>query len=241
MKKFFSLLITVMAVLCFTVSCSNSKNELTGLQNSKETKEIIVNCGDTVSLTIEDYNEYEDFIYKNKLPENYSFYDETYKKTCAENKGLPENFITYDKISHMGEFESFIYLSNVISGDNSTYMYSLMDENGYNVNIRFKLNEEGFSEAENILITENIDDFRMVTSEIACCTFVDNVKYTYASGKLLSIKMVYENVTITITGNSVLSDYPVDGTDTFISRLLSPNTASEALAQFEAALETVTE
>lgn len=233
-KKFFSAFIAIMTILCFTVSCSNAKNELQNSEKSEESeeKEIIVNCGEVISLTIEDYDEYENFIYENKLPESYSFYNESYEKICEKNGGLPENFVTYDKISHIGAFDSFIYLSNVISGDNSRYMYTLIDENGYNVSIKFKLNDDKPSEAENILITENINDFRNLSSEISGCVFVDDVEYTYVLGKLLSIKKVYEDITVTITGASVLSDYPTDREETFISRLLDPDTASVAISEF---------
>lgn len=165
-----------------------------------------------------------------QLPENYPVYDESYEKSWNGNGGLPDNFVTYDKISHIGEFDGFIYLSNVISGDNSTYMYTLIDENGYNVNITFKLNDDT-SATENILSAENIDDFRHVSSDVTSSVFVDGVKYTYVKGNLLYIENVYRDMTIIIWGDSVLSDYPINGEETFISRLLDPSKASAAISE----------
>lgn len=237
-KKIFSSLIAIILVLCFTASCSNIKSELQNTEKSEETQEIIVNCSEILSLHIENYDEYEKFIYENKLPENYFFYDESYEKTWNGNGGLPNNFVTYDEISHIGAFDSFIYLSNVISGDNSRYMYTLIDENGYNVSITFKLDDDETYATENILINENINDFRNLSSEISGSIFIDDVKYTYVKGKLISIKNVYEDMTVTITGASVLSDYPIDGEETFMGRLLDPNEASAAISEFSSSVVT---
>ena len=85
-------------------------------------------------------------------------------------------------------------------------------------------------------MNENPLDYRNISTEEKGVIIANGVKYVYVKGQLFSIDIQYANLKITLDGN--LMDYPANGADTFMSRLLSPSTAKAAAAELVALIST---
>ena len=165
--------------------------------------------GCEISVTIEDYDEYISFI---------------------TSMGMPDSFITYDELSFLGNFKMFICPPFASAKELTQYIYDFKDSNGYDVVIAIQPVRNQIS-TENILMLNNVTDYRKLSSEEKGVATINGLTYRYVKGKLLTIEFVYEDMQFVISGNSVLSDYPVNGEDTFMSKLLSADTAKDAAAQ----------
>ena len=162
--------------------------------------------------------------------ENYSLY-----LSFLNSNNVPKDFITYDQISDIGIFSHFVCLSNADLGDYSHYVYFVKDNNDFNLSVYVERIEDIIS-TENVLMNENPLDYRNISTEEKGVIIANGVKYVYVKGQLFSIDIQYANLKITLDGN--LMDYPTNGADTFMSRLLSPATAKAAAAELVASIQT---
>ena len=195
-----------------TQTTVTSTTKTTTVKTESTTVNVAGGCA--ISVTIEDYDEYISFI---------------------TSIGMPDSFVTYDELSFLGSFKAFICPPFASAKELTQYIYEFKDSNGYDIAISIKPMNNQIS-TENILMLNNVTDYRKLSSEEKGVAIINGFTYCYVKGNLLSIKFVYENMQFVITGNSVLSDYPTNGTDTFMSRLLSPATAKAAAAEFVTAL-----
>ena len=190
-----------------TQTTVTATTEITTAKIEATTANVVNGC--EVSVTIEDYDEYISFI---------------------TSMGMPVSFVTYDELSFLGSFKAFICPPFASAKELTQYIYDFKDSNGYDVAIAIQPMNNQIS-TENILMLNNVTDYRKLSSEEKGVATINGFTYCYVKGNLLSIKFVYENMQFVITGNSVLSDYPINGDDTFMSKLLSADTAKDAAAQ----------
>lgn len=234
-NKFKIPIIFVLISLMIALSACNTDNgqnrgqaENTSEETDAQTKSTDIKNGEVLHpdgsveiplLTLTDYSEYEEFI---------------------DTHTLQEDFITYDQLSFLGEFGIFIYFSYYY-GNYGEYSYTVIDENGYELFIRMQhlnINDEVFDSPAVLDSTAhtNKTDLRNIDNTATCYTMLNNVKYTYVQGKLLSLEWVENNIQYTLSGNGMLDNYPTDGNATVMSKLLTKSEASNAIAQIQTAI-----
>ena len=161
------------------------------------------------------------FVGNRKVPGVYSL-DEYHE--FIKTAHLPSNFILYECISILGNFRCVIFDS---WKDYSWASYKLTDENNYEVFITICLaSENRYDDASVIDVSlEGCKDMRKLTNG----PYEDNFRihraglyYYYGrSGSLMGIIWQEGKNSILLDGASYLDDYPMDGKETIVSRLLS--------------------
>ena len=176
---------------------------------------------DRALLTIGDYDEYESFVAK-----------------MEEGSA----FVAYKGIQSLGEFKSFVCLSNGYSGDYSKYMYNLTDASGYEFVLYVTHNAVAKSygpEADRPLSATGEQDLRKRSDAAGGVLELNNVQYRYSKyGKIMSISWIESGVEFTISAQ--LDEYP-NVTDTVLGKLLSYDTTVEAKQSFMEEVNLVTE
>ena len=152
----------------------------------------------------------------------------TYQETILNN--MPPDFVTYEKISELGDFGGFY-------GDSSDYSYWLGYDGSKGYTLYFShLRDDAWNVDESILILDcPNNDLRYYTpNDGRSHMFVDDeLLYEYTGDKLRSICWYREELLITFwNNNETFAEFPDDGS--LVSRLLNKNTALEAKAEFEA-------
>ena len=154
----------------------------------------------------------------------------SYINEKRNKKELPEDFISYDAIKEIGAFVSFS-----ISDRYTNYFYNVIDENGELITIHIKPLSSFINTGRVIFSNDKYDEnnLRKVSQFFNDDTWqfinFENINYRYYSnGGLNTINWVVNGKLFTVTMMSNyrrLSDYPLDGEETFVSRLLSKYTA----------------
>lgn len=162
--------------------------------------------GERPLLTLESIKEYQELINSGKLP---------------------STFVQHEKISQIGDFKSLVFLSDALAGEYSSYMYNLVDASDYELALYVKHN------ATNQLTTSSItnvtpENLRLLSEKSSGAYIRDELVYQYVSGELLSITWVNEEITYTMSGTSMLSDYPSTNS-TFAGKLLNTDTATTTM------------
>ena len=215
MKK----LMATLVLFCLLFSMCSCKN----INDSERLNEQTNNFAD--SKNTENQNE--------EYP-SVSFYSEEEYNNFIRSQKLPKNFVTYDKLSMIGDFDSLVILS-VSKGDYSSYMYSFIDASGHEltlyVNHDLSKSDSGSETSltkKPITVEINSKDMRKIDGENSGFYEHKGFIYKYVSGKLLSVVWVSEGVEYTLCGSMMLSDYP-DNRSTFVGKLLNLQTASATL------------
>ncbi|MBE6655066.1 MAG: hypothetical protein E7608_06375 [Ruminococcaceae bacterium] len=238
MKKVTPIISIILAMCCMT-SCGNVNETVTNGTSSTSVTEITTEtttaANTTVSTTVTSIPNSTTIATTDPMGEQYLLTKENYSLYLSflNSNNIPKDFITYDQISDIGIFSHFVCLSNADLGDYSHYVYFVKDNNDFNLSVYVERIEDIIS-TENVLMNENPLDYRNISTEEKGVIIANGVKYVYVKGQLFSIDIQYGNFKITLDGN--LMDYPTNGEDTFISRLLSPATAKAAAAEFVIAL-----
>ncbi len=155
---------------------------------------------------------------------------------------MPDWFVTYDAISFLGDFCGFV-LMNDVNGNNMRYYLTTNgeDEFGFYFNHeslsgtpwrKYKEPNRSFSD---VLCVEN--NFRQIKSKSAGRESTLNGRYGFHDivfqyndkGLLTDIYWTYKGTLFMLFD---LEYYPTDVTDTFVSRLLNPETVDVAVAEF---------
>ena len=139
-------------------------------------------------------------------------------------------------LKDLGTFKSFILSSSSFN----YYIYYFIDENGMEFSVRIQpLPLE--LDTYHIVTPNNMGDLRTVKQNSQRTTYVyNNISYYYyESGKLYKITWSFEGklVTLGIGTDKRLADYPLDGETTFVSQLLSLQTADAAVEAFNQKVE----
>ena len=148
---------------------------------------------------------------------------------------LPDDFVSYDKIDAIGDFDVLIFLSPAYTNNYSSYMYRFVDSEGFAIILYVDHRDQVLS-TESSVSNVNKTNMRLLpdTSKNVCVYVSNNMKYTYISGKLQSISWKTQNITYTLCASGtpgtkmMLSDYPLT-TSTFVGKMLNTETAPQAL------------
>ena len=143
---------------------------------------------------------------------------------------MPDDFVLYDEISDVGDFEILIFLCNAYSHDYSSYLYGLVDSEGFEISLYVEHNTDEFSLETDSIIQVNKTNMSLLTDTSDGDYIHDNIKYTYVSGELFSISWKTQNITYILCngGSPMFSDYPPT-TSTFVGKMLNLDTATQAL------------
>lgn len=165
--------------------------------------------GEVPLLTLETYDDYIKFIGK------------------AE---LPAEFVMYEEISHLGEFKSFVCLSESRINDFSSCMYNLFDESQSQFFLYVDIGlQESIPPVSTVTAVNGSNMRSLVNSTDSGSFIVSGMEYKYVGGKLLSIAWFKDNVRYTLSGVSMLGDYPENTTTTAVAKLLDLETAASCL------------
>ena len=130
----------------------------------------------------------------------------------------------------MGSFDSFVCLTDARAGDYSECLYSLIDDSGYRFSVYVYTEGATPNVTQTSIITSvNEADLRTLSSESHGTYTKNGLRYSYIAGELLSITWTVDDVTIVISGNSALYDYPYVSS-TLVGKLLNTQTAESAVA-----------
>ena len=144
-------------------------------------------------------------VYPDNAPVIYDSYDE-YLTFLERASPLPVWFVYYENISFVGEYVDFQDIYYQRKPFCTKVIYTLNDAFG-----SFKLYCDHWS-----LYDENFEEY-------------EGVQYKKDDEKITHVAWVYKGTEFTVYK---LEDYPTDATDTFVSRLLDPDTVDAAVAEF---------
>lgn len=164
------------------------------------------------NLTIEEYSDYTKFI---KIAD------------------LPENFVTYDELSHFGSFSAFICTSDSSRNDYSRYSYKFIDDNGVKFNISISPAGSGpshrpedlmISDTSSKGITINKSNMLHAPSDSRIVYTYGGIEYQYISGTLCWISWEDNDWYYCILTNHFSKDSQFAETTPFASLLNIANT-----------------
>ena len=251
MKKIL-LLFTILFALTASACQSDS------YQHPSSSPEHILSKPEGNNVPLLGFSNYE--AYKNFVDYGISPYGESsyFPKTFQP---LPSDFIPYEKLSALGEFEVLVFLCEARQGDYSRYFYSFRDENGFkygleiyhdggiSYNTTLKDREQDVTVISNAH-ANNITDLRTIQkSQTDRIQFVQikNITYCYLpSGKLMNISWAENGISFGLSSTAAteyepsgyFSEYPMDGKNTFIKQLLTaPRTPAEIQQMCSSTLE----
>ena len=190
-------------------SAGDNQHDAESLYTGEQQDEIIKpQEGERPLLTFESENEYVEFLDLNEMP---------------------DDFVTYDKIKTIGTFECLVFLSDAYAEDYSSYMYSLVDSEGFGITLYVDHSEGVLSNLDSVLNLHGTD-MRMLSDTRSGVFTYDGLKYKYVLGELLSISWETLNVNYTLcaSGTPMLSTYPLTKS-TFVGKMLNTDTAQQAL------------
>ena len=169
---------------------------------------------------------------------------EEYLEYIDSVKNLPDDFITYDMLKSIGDFLAF-------SGPKTFrgYWYTLIAENNKWIFVRVSELPDRIK-SRPIVEPQNINDLRNATPTGGWAEYShNNITYSYFDGMLESIEWAIGTklITLTVTGvtatgevvsgeKATFVDYPLGG-ETFVSQLLSAQTATAAVQSFNQNIE----
>lgn len=167
--------------------------------------------GEARFLSIQSYEEYLDFIASDEIP---------------------NDFITYEMISYMGEFESLTIRSYYYLSDFSAYHYNLVDDLGVEFSIDVRTDK-----APEDIVTKNYlmqppQDIRNIESTQVSYFSHNGMEFLYLQGRLTYIYWYHGQIKITFSGRSSLSTYPTTQGSTFLSNLLNYSTSKATVDSF---------
>jgi len=154
---------------------------------------------------------------------------EDYEKYISDGLDM-EGFVTYEMVKSFGRFELFVDYGRK---KGLSYLYGMVDENGYDLNLHIKpLSETDRTE----VTTEKPPHNDLRTSQNRAEFYsVNNILYEYYDGGLYSISWSTNTHSYTIKSGHTVRPYAYTGDKvTLLSRLLNAETAEAAVAEFNA-------
>lgn len=158
----------------------------------------------------------------NTLPANSTslnyptFYNYEDYLSYLDKTDLPAEFITYEDLKPLGEF----YLATIPS--NTAYNYSFIDSRAYHLNVWIYQNGKTGPGGKNYFAQpSDLENMLTLPDESSSSILRGPLEYVYVKGELLCILWNNGDTSFSLSGNSVLSDYPTDGEPTILDDLVS--------------------
>lgn len=238
-------LLTVYALLCLLLSaCStdsageyensevntilsdSSWTETVKLPESKEQPDIYI-CYGSVSFSDTEYNEYLHHI-----------------STCDK---IPENFVCYEQLQQIGAFSRFLAPAHGHPANDVFYMYFFVDEWGQPISLSVETAQKrDLSDPEKATTAVDPRDMRYLTEEKSGRSVYSagDINYCYIDGELYYIEWYANDLSFRVQCEyeadvaARICNYPAECSGTFMSKMLSLDTASQAVADFIDAINT---
>lgn len=135
------------------------------------------------------------------------YYDYAEYLHFLDTAKLPEDFVSYEEISMLGEFDGFVCLDGTKVEKGSSLFYSFKTDDGWECNV-YVYHEERESLLSPLLEEVlNKEDLRTLREERKGYFMIDGMTYGYAKGKLISVKWEDEGI-IFVLYSSYLSECP---------------------------------
>ena len=206
--------LTIILLLCFfcLAICACDMNALDEVnQNDSESlctddhqNEIVIpQEGERPLLTFEAKNEYTEFLSINEMP---------------------NDFVSYNEIDAIGTFKGLVFLSNAYAKDYTSYMYSLVDSEGFEITLYIDHSDDVLLKSDSVSSPDGTN-MRLLSNADSGIYTSNGLKYQYISGELLSISWETLNINYTLcaSGTPMLSNYPLTDS-TFVGKMLNSNT-----------------
>ena len=212
MKRVISVVSLLMIVFGF-LACGNTNTQMSTQNETQGTDS--VQFANYELLTLEGMEEYSSFL--ETMPED-------------------EEFVTYDEIKEIGDFESFVVVSPYWR-DYSHCLYGLRDNAGHKIGVYVNRMSEGEYIPE-ITVSHVADqtDLRQIDSDEVEHYKANGMIYTYIEGKLSTIRWYVGEYEFILNSEPWLSELTV-GENTFVSKMLSQETAVAAVESINAKVE----
>lgn len=150
---------------------------------------------------------------------------------------MPDNFITYDMLNELGEFQALFFPIHPRTNNSLNYVYSLVDESGFELTlyvdpvVEYQTFHSDKDEAGCIDSIESID-MRCIEEEAPSTRYYHgNIRYGYIYGHLSSVSWIHDEIQYTLYSDLGMGDYPNIET-TVAGKLLNKEKANEALEDF---------
>lgn len=205
------------ALLCLLLTACTQQNTPTGSMTTAPSDPWI---SDFDFLELDDMDSYKQFI------------------QAAE---LPDNFVYYESLTALGEFDGLLILSPKTDDyealEYSEYVYLFQDANGYELTLW--VGDE--RTAQTPVASEYRGDMRVFSSageKLTGSVFCNDIEYRYNGGNLSYISWESNGIPFTLgTDTKAEGFYPEDGPLTFVQELLHTDTNKAAIESFKTALE----
>lgn len=148
---------------------------------------------------------------------------------------LPSDFLSYEEISHLGEFKSFVAYRNPITDIYSEYHYSIIDSSGIELFFSAFHYDKFAAPIHSVTSEVDLNNMRVLNSEEQGGYLVGELQYYYIQGKLNYLEWKINDVTFQLDANckstnNVSANYPVDKTTVFGQLLdIQDKTAEEIM------------
>ena len=214
MKKIlFTGLLTIIVLSMLFCSCGVTKEDKPNKERI-ETEESDDIAANTALFRIDSYADYLKFL---------------------KEDGRSETLISYDSLKQIGKFRSFIVLS-INPEDFSQLDYSFTDSSGFTVVLTIIDLSKRESSIERLKPYspelegfDNLTNLRSLGKDISGNITIEDVKYYYVKGDLLSVKWQNNNHEFILSADRYLCDYPKDVSDTFTSTLFNRETFKKSI------------
>ena len=160
---------------------------------------------------------------------------ESYNEYIKSNK-MPDNFISYDNLKHLGEFDCFVCLSGTEITEDADCFYVFRDKSGFEFCLYvYNSKDKSASKVEikNHILNFESNDLKTVGDDKTGTWQYDHqgIKYNYIDGQLLSVDWTLNNTRFVLFsggGGIFLNDLPF-AQNSPISKLFYKDTATEAV------------
>ena len=221
-------IIALWCILCLILSaCDINITDKNNQSDSTETNNITDFSNEEIDL--QDIKNKTTDTYQIEIPLLTLYSMDMYTEFLNSNE-IPDDFVLYDEISDIGDFESLVFLCHAYSIDYKSYLYGFVDSEGFQISLYVYHDTDKFSLKNDSIVQVNKTNMSLLTDTSDGDYIHDNIKYTYISGELISISWKTQNITyiLCISGSPMFSDYPPT-TSTFVGKMLNLDTATQAL------------
>ena len=161
----------------------------------------------------------------------FGLYSEDEYNAYMADATLPEHFISYEQLSHLGLFESIVFLEDARSLKFESYLYQF-GSGKEEINLYVYHSIEKFSSyAEGQSVSQPNTDLRTLPSNESGVYIEQNVIYNYIKGELHTITWLSSGITYVMYATPSLSIYKSG--NTFIKSLLIKDEIAYALDIFD--------